>query len=284
MPLLFDSHAHLQDAEFADDLTDLLPQLAEQGVGKVILPGSSLTDSGRAAQVALAHPGLYCALGVHPHEASDWDDAAGAELTRLADQICEAGRQQGRDRVLVAVGEIGLDYHYNLSPPEIQKSVYYQQLELAHRLGLPVIIHEREAFADSYAILQRARAEGLLQQSFVCHCFSGGVKEAQMLLDLGGYLGFDGPITFKKSGAAPQVLRAIPADRYLLETDSPYLSPEPCRGRRNDPGKLTYIAKKAAEIRRVDYATILEESWQNACRLFQIDPSGDRAILQSGNI
>lgn len=276
---IFDTHAHLQDPDFAEDLDQVLENLLEAGVGRVVLPASDLTDSYRAADLALQHPGLYCVLGCHSHEAKSWTAESRQELADLIQKTQAQARAQGREKVVVGIGEIGLDYHYDFSPRPIQAQVYRDQIELAAELGLPIVVHEREAFEDSYNILERAKADGLLDLPFACHCFSGSVESADRLLKLGAYLGFDGPLTFKKSRKPLEVLAAMPEDRWLLETDSPYLTPEPFRGKRNDPSKLTYIARKAAEIRQQPYDSILEQNWHNACRFFGLDPNPSKDIL-----
>lgn len=278
---LFDTHAHLQDEPFEADFNVLLVKLEQNRVGRVVLPGSDLPDSRKAAELALRHPGLYCALGFHPHEAASWTETSREELKELILETEAAGKAQGRERVVVAVGEIGLDYHYDFSPSDIQAKVYREQLELAAELNLPVVIHEREAFADSLEILRQAKKDGLLELPFDCHCYSGSVEGAELLLELGAYLGFDGPITFKNARKAPDVLASLPADRFLLETDSPYLTPVPFRGKRNDPSYLEYIARKAAEIRNSSYEEIVEQNWQNACRFYRLDPEKTSEIISA---
>lgn len=276
---LFDTHAHLQDPDFAEDLDQLLADLALAGVGRVVLPASSLADSYLAAELALSRPGLFCLVGCHPHEAKTWTPDSRQAMLDLVQTVEAKAQAQGRERVVVGIGEIGLDYHYDFSPRPLQAQVYREQLEIAAELGLPVIIHEREAFEDSFNILAEAQADGLLDIPFACHCFSGSVESAQRLLKLGAYLGFDGPITFKNAKKPKAVLAQMPEDRFLLETDSPYLTPEPFRGRRNDPSKLLYIAQEAARIRDSSYEEILAQNWQNACRFFRISPDPQVEIL-----
>ncbi len=279
MSLLFDTHAHLQERTFAADFEALLDEMYDAGVGRVVLPGSNLMDSRRAAELALQHEGFYCVLGVHPHDAKTWHRDSREELIRLVKETEERGRRMGRERVVVGIGEIGLDYHYDHSPRHIQAAVYREQIEIAHELGLPIVVHEREAFADSFTILEMAKADGILDLPFACHCFSGSPESAKRILKLDAYLGFDGPITFKNARKPIEALKAVPDDRYLLETDSPFLTPVPFRGKRNDPGKLEYIAEKAAEIRGKSYEEIVEENWQNACRFFRISPDPEKDII-----
>lgn len=278
-PLIFDTHAHLQDPDFRDDLDQLLEALAAAGVGRVVLPASDLEDSHRAAELALSRPGLYCVLGVHPHEAKSWTADSRQELIDLVQETQARGKAQGRDKVVVGIGEIGLDYHYDFSPRHIQAAVYREQIEIAQELDLPVIIHEREAFLDSFTILEMSKSDGLLELPFACHCFSGSPESAERLLKLNCFLGFDGPITFKKARQPRASLSVVPDDRFLLETDSPYLTPEPFRGRRNDPSMLQYIAQKAAEVRNCSYETILAQNWANACRFFGLDSDSSSDIL-----
>ncbi|MDO5016236.1 MAG: TatD family hydrolase [Eubacteriales bacterium] len=278
-PLIFDTHAHLQDPDFRDDLDQLLENIAEAGVGRVVLPASDLEDSRRAAKLALSRPGLYCVLGVHPHEAKSWTPDSRQELIDLVKETQAQGRAMGREKVVVGIGEIGLDYHYDFSPRHIQAAVYREQIEIAQELNLPVIIHEREAFLDSFTILEMSKSDGLLQLPFACHCFSGSPESAKRLLKLNCYLGFDGPITFKKARQPQASLSVVPDDRFLLETDSPYLTPVPFRGQRNDPSMLHYIALKAAEVRNRSYETILAQNWDNACRFFGLDADPQKDIL-----
>lgn len=275
----FDTHAHLQDPDFAADLDQVLENLVEAGVGRVVLPASDLADSYRAADLALQHPGVYCVLGCHPHEAKSWTAESRQELADLIQKTQAQARAQGRAKVVVGIGEIGLDYHYDFSPRPLQAQVYRDQIELAAELGLPIVVHEREAFEDSIKILQEAKSDGLLEIPMACHCFSGSVESADRLLQLGAYLGFDGPITFKNAKKPKAVLAMVPEDRFLLETDSPYLTPEPLRGKRNDPSKLTYIAQEAASIRQQSYESIVEQNWHNACRFFGLDSNPLKDIL-----
>lgn len=258
----FDTHAHLQDEDFAQDLSEVLLRAEEAEIGRILLPGANLAESAKAVVLAGRYPQLCCAVGVHPHDAVTVDAALLESLRQLA-------RNHPDD--VVAIGEIGLDYHYDLSPRDRQQKAFRQQLELAFELGLPLIIHEREAHADCLAILREAATDGLLRPvPGVFHCFSGSPESASILLDMGFYLGFDGPITFKNARKAPDVIRMCPLDRLVLETDSPYLSPEPFRGRRNEPARIPLIGTRMAEIRGEDPAVIAAATYANACRLFSL--------------
>lgn len=269
---IFDTHAHLQDEAFKDDLPQLMEKLRQQGVARVVLPGSDLDDSERACEIALQYPELYAVIGVHPHEAKSWGPDSRERLIRLYRETEERGRALGRDRVVVGIGEIGLDYHYDFSPREQQAVVYRDQLEIAAELELPVVIHEREAFEDSYNIIQAAAADGLFVHPAACHCFSGSVESARLLSKFDFYFGFDGPVTFKNARKPLEVIASIPRDRILLETDSPYLTPVPFRGKRNDPGKLPYIEEKVAEVLELPVEEVRRLNWENANRFFLLDP------------
>ncbi len=257
----FDSHAHLQDEAFVPDLPQVLERAFSGRICRILLPSSSFSDAQRALQLAGLDARLVCAIGCHPHEAKDFNrqDASFWQQLVRADQ---AGK-------IVAVGEIGLDYHYDFSPRQVQQDVFYAQLEFAHAHKLPVIIHEREATADCLAILQKAAKAGILQDPpGVFHCFSGSVETARIVLDLGFYIGLDGPVTFKNAKRPVEVARICPLDRLLLETDSPYLTPVPLRGKRNEPANLPLIGAKIAEIKAVGLAELAKSTCDNACRLF----------------
>lgn len=256
----FDSHAHLQSESFAADLPDVLARAAAAGVEHILLPGSDLADSRQAVSLASRDQRLRTAVGVHPHEASSFAEVTVAALAELASH-----------QSVVAVGEIGLDYHYDFSPRPIQQAVFRTQLELAWRLDLPVVIHDREATADCLAIIRQVRAAGHLRAvPGVFHCFSGSVETARLLLEAGFYLGFDGPITFKNARKTLAVIEQCPTDRLLLETDSPYLAPVPNRGKRNEPAWLPLVGEKVAEIWNQPLEAVAAMTTANACRLFGI--------------
>lgn len=274
--LMIDTHAHLQSDDFRDDWQAVLDRAAEQSVGYVILPGSNLEDSRRACEMAASDSRLFFTAGVHPHEAKQYDQAAQTALEALI--------QSAPDCKLVAIGEIGLDYHYDISPRSQQQAVFRSQIELAARHGLPLVIHLREATADSLALLETACREGLLRPEApgVIHCFSGSPETAERLLEMGFYLGFDGPVTFKNARRALDVVRICPHDRLVIETDSPYLTPVPYRGKRNEPTHLPLIAEKIAELWDSDIQTVARQTTDNARKLFRIRlESEDFSTLQS---
>ena len=262
-----DSHAHLADPRFDADRPAVLARAAEAEVTRVVTCGADLETSAAegdlAAQSAAGPaPALYAAVGIHAHEARSavgpdgaLDEGAFQRLVALA----------GRPGV-VALGEIGLDYHYTFSPPEVQRAVLGRQLEIARDLGLPVILHNRESDADLVAQIEAGPA-GL---SGVLHCFLGDRRLAEWALARGLYLGVAGPITFRNPGALPDVLRSVPLDRLLVETDSPYLAPHPYRGRRNEPAHVVRVAEVLAEVLGLPAERVAEQTTANVLRLFGI--------------
>ena len=260
----FDSHAHLQDEKFIEDIDDVLVRAGQADVRRILLPGSDLLSVERAAVMSADKPDVFCfSAGIHPHEAADVDDAMFERTIKLAQGA--AGSQA------VAIGEVGLDYHYDFSPRPIQQTVFAQYIELSWELKLPLIIHSREATEDTIGILRKMAGRGrLLQVPGVFHCFSGSAQTAEILLDMGFYLGFDGPITFKNSRKAAEVISITPLSRIMIETDSPYLSPEPLRGRRNEPANIPYIGRRLAEIKGISDDEAAAATWANTVSLFNL--------------
>lgn len=261
---LFDSHAHLQDPAFSEDLEAVLERAAAAGVTRILLPASDLDDAEAAGRIARSRKGLYYAAGCHPHEASGFTTA---EKVRLETLFMSPDRGP-----LLAVGEIGLDYHYDFSPRPVQQKVFAEQMEIAWNARLPVIIHDREATADCLSILNDfRRSHRLMQSPGVFHCYSGSVETAEQLLDMGFYLGFDGPITFSNVRKALSVIRICPQDRLMIETDSPYLTPFPYRGQRNEPAHVSLIASRLAVEIGLSLAETALLTTRNACRCFGLD-------------
>lgn len=255
--MLFDTHAHYDDERFDDDREAVLASLPENGVELVINAGSDMPSSRKSVELAEKYPYIYAAVGVHPHEAKSLTQADIAELKQLS----------VNSRV-VAIGEIGLDYHYDLSPRDVQRSAFARQISLAKEVGLPFVVHEREACADCLDIL---RTEGIGARGGVMHCFSGSRETAKILLDMGMYLSVGGPVTFKNNVKTVDVVAYAPLDRLFIETDSPYLAPVPMRGRRNNSAYVRYVAKKIAEIKGIEAAEVVETTKNNAKRFFAID-------------
>ena len=253
--MYFDTHAHYDDDAFSADRDALLSELPEAGVGLVLDPGCDVPSSRTAVALAARWAHVYAAVGLHPENCGGCGEAELAEIRAL----CE-------EKKVVAIGEIGLDYYWAENPPRLfQREIFRRQLELALELDLPVIVHDRDAHADC---LETVSDYGALRGVF--HCFSGSPEMAETLLRRGWYLGFDGPITYKNAKRAPEVVELCPMDRILLETDSPYLSPVPLRGRRNDSRNLPWIAEKIAQIKGVTTQEIAAAATENGKRLFGI--------------
>lgn len=253
--MLFDTHAHYDDEAFDADRDALLTALPDCGVGLVIDPGCDLTSSRRAVELAAAYPHVYAAVGIHPENCGGCTDDDLAALRPLAQQP-----------KVVAIGEIGLDYYWEENPPrEFQQQVFRRQLALARELQLPVIVHDREAHADTLSTVRE-----FPDVTGVFHCFSGSPEMAQELLKLGWYLGFDGPVTYKNARRAPEVAAVTPLDRMLIETDSPYMTPVPYRGKRNDSGYVRLVAEKLAEWKGVAPEEMARLTTENGKRLFRI--------------
>jgi TatD DNase family protein len=250
---IFDSHAHYDSEAFNDDRKELLSALPEQGVCGIINCGSDMASSLSCLELADEFSFIYAACGVHPHEAEGCKQGYLPVLKKLC-----------MEEKCVAVGEIGLDYHYDFSPREIQKTVFEQQLVLAKELDLPVIIHDREAHEDTMTLLKRYKPKG------VVHCFSGSAEMAKEIIKLGMYIGLGGAVTFKNAVKPCEVAKFVPDDRLLIETDAPYMTPVPFRGKRCDSLHIPYIAEKIAELRGCTAQEILDLTDKNAKTLFNI--------------
>jgi len=252
--MYFDTHAHYDDRRFNDDRDELLHKMEDAGVSLILNSGSSLRSSKAGISYADKYQFMYASVGVHPHDAKSMTDDTVFELQRLLEHP-----------KAVAVGEIGLDYHYDFSPRDIQKKRFREQMELARKVRKPVIIHERESLNDTLEIIREYR-----DLCGVFHCFSGSWETAKTIMDMGWYLSFTGVITFRNARRAIEVLEKMPADRIMLETDCPYLAPEPNRGRRNSSLNLEYIAEKVAQIRGISLEETAELTMENGKRFFGI--------------
>lgn len=253
--MIFDTHAHLDDRAFDADREALLSQLPSNGVGLLMNPGCSLASSLAAVELAKKYDYVYAAVGSHP-------DAADEVSEQVLSQYRELVKKNPKVR---AIGEIGLDYHYEDIPREIQQRAFRAQMALAAELNLPVIVHEREAHEDGMKIVREYPGV-----TGVFHCFSGSLEMAQWLIARGWYIGFGGVLTFKNAKKALQVAANIPLERIVLETDCPYMAPEPFRGRRNDPGKLCRVAEKLAQLRGKTAEEIQAITQENGRALYRI--------------
>lgn len=253
--MIFDTHAHLDDRAFDTDRAALLSQLPGLGLALVMNPGCSLASSRAAAALAENYDYVYAAVGSHP-------DAADEVTEDVLEQYRQLARQCPKVR---AIGEIGLDYHYEDIPREVQQRAFRAQMALARELELPVIVHEREAHEDGMWIV-----EEFPQVTGVFHCYSGSLEMAKVLIRRGWYIGFGGVLTFKNARKAVEAASQIPLDRLVLETDCPYMSPEPFRGRRNDPGRLHLVAERLAQLRGLSAEEIENITLENGKRLYRI--------------
>ena len=253
--MLFDTHAHLDDRAFDQDRESLIAGLPAKDVTLVMNPGCSLESSRNAVALAEKYDHVYAAVGSHPDVASEVTDEVLEEYRKL----CKLNNK------VKAIGEIGIDYHYEDIPRDIQLRAFRMQMELARELGLPVIVHEREAHEDGMAVVRE-----FPDVTGVFHCYSGSAEMAKQLVDLGWYIGFTGVLTFKNARKAVETAQAIPLERIVLETDCPYMAPEPFRGKRNDPGYIYRMAEKLAEIRQLPLEEIHRITTENGKRLYRI--------------
>lgn len=252
--MLIDTHAHLSYKQFARDRAEVIQRARDAGVGRIISVGFDLESSRWSLEFARRHPGVNAAVGVHPHDAAAVDEAAWSELERMA-----------RDPSAVAVGETGLDYYRDLSPRPAQQGAFRRHIALARAVARPLIVHDRDAHEDVIRILTE---EGAREVGVVMHCFSGDWELAHRCLELGFYISLAGPVTFHNSRQSQEVARRVPLDMLLLETDCPYLAPEPFRGKRNEPAFVRIVAERVAELRGIDPETLAEATTANAARLF----------------
>jgi TatD DNase family protein len=251
---LFDTHAHLHVPEFADDLDAVIARAREAGVRGIVTVGTDVATSQAAVALAERDPDLFASVGVHPHHAGEVDEAGLAEIERLA-----------RTPRVVAVGEAGLDFFRDLSPRDAQARVFRWQLELGRRVGKPVLIHCRDAHAEALQILAEAEVG---RTGGIMHCFSGDAAVARQVLDLGLLVSIAGPVTYPNARALPEVVRLLPADRLVLETDCPFLPPQPYRGKRNEPAYVAITARRVAELRGEPSVELAARAGANARRLF----------------
>ena len=256
---LFDSHAHLDDEKFDEDREVLIKQIKEAGIDKLISAGYSLEGSKKAKDLSCKYDFIYATAGISPNDIPQTED----ELWIMLSGIEEIAKQTKK---IVAIGEIGLDYYWNDENKELQKIAFIKQIELANNLELPIVIHTREAVMDTLEILKENR----VTLKGVFHCCPLNRELVKEALKLGFYISFAGPVTFKNSKNADEIISMVPNERILIETDSPYLSPEPLRGRRNDSRNVKYIAQKIADVKNMQLDEVARITYQNAERIFGI--------------
>ena len=254
--MLVDTHAHLDDLKYENDLDEIVTRAGQYGVTRIISMGDTMAASLNAVKIAEKYEGVFAGAGVHPQEALTLMDG---DYDRLA-QLMTLPKVK-------VLGEIGLDYYYENASREKQQEIFIRQLDVARQMHMPVSIHDRDAHGDTMAILKK-EGKGLTGS---IHCFSGSWEMAKELLKMGWFLGVDGPLTFKNAAKLPEIIAKIPLDRLLLETDSPYLAPVPKRGRRNEPAYVKYIAEKVAEIRNISFEEVAKQTTFNAVNLFNLN-------------
>ncbi len=254
--MLIDSHAHLEMPEFVEDLEEVIHRAASSGVEYIFTVGTEKRDWRRALEIAKCHANIYAILGVHPHNAKEIDGETYPTLKKLC-----------REEKVRAYGEIGLDFFRNLSPQDLQRKRFREQIGLARELGLPIIVHDRDAHRETLDILRSEKAE---ECGGVIHCFSGDEKMAKACIEMGFYISIPGSVTFKNAGAFQEVVRKLPLESLLVETDAPFLTPVPFRGKRNEPGFVRYTAQKVAELKNVPLERVAEVTTENALRVFRL--------------
>ena len=255
--MLFDTHVHLNAEQFKEDLAEVIERAQEAGVINMVVVGFDRPTITRAMELVEQYDFLYAAVGWHPVDAIDMTD----------DDLDWIESLTAHPKV-VAIGEMGLDYHWDKSPKDIQMEVFRKQIRLAKKVKLPIIIHNREATADIVSILQE---EGAAEVGGIMHCFSGSVETAKVCLDMNFYISLGGPVTFKNAKKPKEVAAEVPLDRLLIETDCPYLAPHPYRGKRNEPAYVKLVAEQIAEIKQLSVEEVSQVTTENAKKLFGIN-------------
>lgn len=254
--MLFDTHAHLNAEQFDEDLEEVITRAQENGVENMVIVGFDRPTITRAMELVEKYDFMYASVGWHPVDAIDMNDEDLAWIEELSSHP-----------KVVAIGEMGLDYYWDKSPKEIQKEVFRKQIQLAKKVNLPIVIHNREATADIVEILKE---EGASEVGGIMHCFSGSVEVAQECLNMNFYISLGGPVTFKNARKPKEVAEAVPLEKLLIETDCPYLAPHPYRGKRNEPGYVKLVAEQIAELKGISYEEVARITTANAKKLFAI--------------
>ncbi len=252
----FDSHAHYNDERFEENRDELIKEIYNEGITKIINAGYSLESSKKAIEIAKLYDFMYTIAGISPNDIEDFKEEYLNQIEELA-----------KNKKVVAIGEIGLDYHWNTENKDLQKHVFISQIKIANKLKLPIVIHTREAIYDTLDILKNKIK---CEKNGVFHCCPLNVDLVREGLKLGFYISFAGPITFKNSKNADEIIKMVPLDRILIETDSPYLSPEPLRGKRNDSRNVKYMAQKIADVKGISLEEVARETYNNTKKIFEI--------------
>ncbi|WP_096156091.1 MULTISPECIES: TatD family hydrolase [Bacillus] len=254
--MLFDTHAHLNALQYEEDLQEVIQRAQEEKVTNIVVVGFDRETIEKAMELTNKYDFIYAAIGWHPVDAIDLTD----EHLHWIEELASHPK-------VVAIGETGLDYYWDKSPKEVQKEAFRKQIHLAKKVKLPIIIHNRDATADVVEILKQEKAE---EVGGIMHCFTGSAEVAQQCMEMNFYISFGGPITFKNAKKPKEVAMEIPLDRILIETDCPYLTPHPFRGKRNEPSYVKYVAEQIAELKELSYEEVAKVTTDNAKRLFGI--------------
>ena len=255
----FDSHAHLDDEKFNEDREQLIEQIYKEEIQKFVSAGYSLESSKKAIELSQKYEFIYATCGISPNDIPQTEE----ELWNMLDEIRKIAKENPK---IVAIGEIGLDYYWNKENKELQRKAFLEQIKIANELGLPIVIHTRDAIMDTIEMLKQNE----VKKKGIFHCCPLNRELVKEGLKLGFYISFAGPVTFKNSKNANEIIEMVPNEKILIETDSPYLSPEPLRGRRNDPRNVKYIAKKIADVKNIDISDVARITFGNAKRIFEI--------------
>lgn len=256
--MLFDSHTHLDDTRFDDDRDAVVVRAKAAGIHYIVNPGADMASSERAVALAQKYDIIYAAVGIHPHD---------AKVIEEADWSWESLEALAGAPKVVAIGEIGLDYYYDFSPRDLQKKAFRDQLRMAKKLALPVIIHDRDAHQDVFEILSEEKA---FETGVLMHCFAGSAELAHQYVRKGAYISLGGPITYKNARKSHEVIEAIDLAHLMIETDAPYLTPVPFRGKRNESSYVHYVCEKMAQLKGLSYEAVAEATAQNALSFFKI--------------
>jgi TatD DNase family protein len=254
--MLIDSHAHLEMPEFRRDLEEVIHRAMDSGIEYIFTVGTEKKDWRRTLEIANAHPSIYGIIGVHPHNAKEIDGETYATLRELC-----------RNEKVKAYGEIGLDFHRNLSPRDVQLKRFREQIGLAKELRLPIVVHDREAHQETMEILKSEKADDC---GGIIHCFSGDYEMAKVCIDMGFFISIPGSVTFKNAERFREIVKRLPLESLLVETDAPFITPEPFRGKRNEPSFIRYTAQKVAEIKKIAFEKVAEVTTENALRVYRL--------------
>ena len=258
---LFDSHSHYNDEKFNEDREQIIKETYEAGVTKFVCAGYNIDSSLFSLEMSKKYEFIYSICGISPNDIPQSEQQLWKDLDEISKIV-----KENKSKKLVAIGEIGLDYYWNKENKELQKQAFIKQIELANELKLPIVIHSRDASVDTLDIIRNNKVE----KAGIFHCCQLNQELVRQALELGYYISFAGPITFKNSKNAPEIIKMVPMDRILIETDSPYLSPEPNRGKRNDCRNVKYIAQKIADVKGITIEEVAQKTYENAMRIFNI--------------